>query len=126
MKVRVVRRAQSVGRTELIEIVTPRTNAATITPIENLLAAVSGQEPFSLEIALTAGSCRFLARTASAALRDQIAEQLGAAYPQAELRRLDLAAAARRRPGRPAAGRAAGRLRPRAARRALPAPPHLA
>jgi hypothetical protein len=76
---------------ELVEIVTPRTNAAAFTPAENLFAAVSLPEPFSLEIAATRDARWFLVRTATAAMRAHVEEQLGVAYPQAELRRLDAA-----------------------------------
>ena len=79
------------GAPELVEIVTPRTNAAAFTPAENLFAAISLPEPFSLEIAAARDARWFLARTATAAMRAHIEEQLGVAYPQAELRRLDAA-----------------------------------
>src|SRR6185295_11050444 len=49
---------------ELVEIVTPRTNAAAILPAENLLAAISLHESFSLEIAGTRQLRWFLARAA--------------------------------------------------------------
>ncbi len=76
-------------RTELIEVVTPRTNAAIITPSENFFAATALAEPFALEIAATATTRRFLARARSATTRRHLMEQLAAAYPQAELRELD-------------------------------------
>lgn len=76
----------------LIEIVTPRTNAATITPAENLLAAISLPEPFRLEIAATRDARWFLARAGTPAMRAHLAELLGVAYPQAEFRWLDPAA----------------------------------
>lgn len=72
--------------TELIEIVTPRTNVATITPMENLFAAVSLPEPFALEITATREARRFIARAQSAVMRHHLEEQLGVAYPQADLR----------------------------------------
>src|SRR4051812_6253226 len=75
---------------ELVEIVTPRTNAAVITPAENLLAAISVAEPFSLEITATAGARRFVVRAGSVPTRQRLEDQLGVAYPQAELRRLDV------------------------------------
>src|SRR5688572_16894302 len=70
------------GTPELVEIVTPRTNAAAFTPAENLFAAVSLPEPFSLEIAATRDARWFLVRTATAAMRAHLEEQLGVAYPQ--------------------------------------------
>lgn len=75
--------------TELIEIVTPRTNAAIITPSENFFAAIALPDPFALEIAATATTRRFLARAKTATTRRYLTEQLAAAYPQAELRQLD-------------------------------------
>jgi hypothetical protein len=74
----------------LVGIVTPRTNAAMITPAENLLAAISFDEPFSLEIAALPEARWFLARAGSAAMLRHLADQLGVAYPQAELRPLDV------------------------------------
>jgi hypothetical protein len=75
---------------ELVEIVTPRTNAAMITSAENLLAAISLNEPFSLEVAATPDARWFLARAGSPAMLRHLADQLGVAYPQAELRHLDV------------------------------------
>ncbi|MDG6910212.1 MAG: hypothetical protein JRN08_07565, partial [Nitrososphaerota archaeon] len=91
MNVTVERRRTSPQRTELVEVVTPRTNTAIITPAENLLAAISLREPFALEIAATSDVRWFLVRTASREMRRHFEEELGAAYPQAELRPLDLA-----------------------------------
>lgn len=73
-----------------MEIVTPRTNAAIITPAENLLAAISLPEPFSLEIVGTQSARWFLARAVSPAMRQHLESQLAVAYPQAEIRQLDL------------------------------------
>src|SRR5437763_14782691 len=84
------RREAPPGPPELVEIVTPRTNTACITPAENLFAAISLAEPFSLEIAATRDTRWFLARAGSAAMRRHLEDQLGAAYPQAALRRLDV------------------------------------
>ncbi len=90
MRIVVERRRAPAGRTELVEVVTPRTNAATITPAENLLAAISLAEPFGLEIAATGTARWFLARAGSGAMRCHLESQLAVAYPQAEIRRLDL------------------------------------
>ncbi len=49
----VIERRRTPPAVDVVEVVTPRTNAATITPTENLLAAISLNEPFSLEIAAT-------------------------------------------------------------------------
>ncbi len=51
------------GDDRLIEILTPLSNEATITPTENLLAGMAAEEPFSLEIASSRRGHRFLART---------------------------------------------------------------
>ncbi|HEX2036975.1 MAG TPA: TraM recognition domain-containing protein [Chloroflexota bacterium] len=75
----------------LVEIVTPRTNAAAISPAENFFAAISLSQPFALEIAATRHARWFLARAAGEAMRAHLEDQLGVAYPQAELRRLDTA-----------------------------------
>jgi len=90
MLLKVRRRARAVLRPEVVEIVTPRTNAAVITPAENLLAAISLAEPFGLEISATAQARRFVVRAGSAQTRQCLEDQLGVAYPQAELRRLDV------------------------------------
>ena len=80
---------------ELLEAVTPRTNAAVITPAEHLCGALAlGDDldtaaavaPVSLEIAGDHLGRRFLARAASAAERRDLVGQIGAAYPQATLR----------------------------------------
>ena len=48
--------------TELLEVVTPRTNGAIVAPTENFLAAVSLPEPFSLELAAAPEARWFLLR----------------------------------------------------------------
>lgn len=74
---------------QVVEIVTPRTTAATGTPVENLLAAarIPGAR-CSLEIAASGGICRFLVRTGNMSMQQQLCAQLSAAYPQADLRRV--------------------------------------
>lgn len=90
MRLAIERRAHPVMPCELVEIVTPRTNTATITPAENLLAAISRTEPFGLEIAGTREARWFLARSATPGMQRHLADQLSVAYPQAEIRDLDL------------------------------------
>ncbi|MDP9409156.1 MAG: hypothetical protein M3P70_01415, partial [Actinomycetota bacterium] len=68
----------------LTELLTPYSNEATITPAENMLASVSSQEPFSLEIASTSEEHRFLLRSRSAQAQQQLKQQAGTAYPQAD------------------------------------------
>ena len=60
-------KAQRGTSTELIEVVTPRANAAIITPAENLFAAISLPQPFALEIAATHSEWLFGARAEAAA-----------------------------------------------------------
>lgn len=76
--------------TQLLEIVTPRTNGATAQTTENLFAAISLPELFSLEIAATATARWFLARATGPRMRRHLAAQLAVAYPQATIRPLDL------------------------------------
>lgn len=93
MRIAIERRPRpdrAAGSSELVEVVTPRTNTAVMTPVENLLAAVSRPAPFSLEIAATTEARWFLARATSPAMRRHLVDLLGVAYPQAELRLLDL------------------------------------
>src|SRR5437773_2912037 len=83
------KRATPAQPIDVVEVVTPRTNLATLTSAENLFAAIALAEPFSLEIAAD-GTCRqFLIRAAGPGMRHQLQSQLGAAYPQAELRPLN-------------------------------------
>ncbi len=90
MRLRSDHRKASLIGSELVEIVTPRTNTASITPAENLFAAGAHTEPFGLEIAATGASCRFLARASNAVTRGHLESRLAAAYPQAGLRRLEI------------------------------------
>ena len=74
---------------EIFEIVTPRTNLASLSSAAHLLDASAADDPFSLEIAATARGCCFLARARSGTLR-QLQRQLLAVYPQADLRPLHI------------------------------------
>jgi hypothetical protein len=76
---------------QVLEIVTPRTNVARLTSAEHLFGTLvprgeSAPEPVSLEIVGDADQRRFLARATSASGLRRVAGQLGAAYPQADLR----------------------------------------
>ncbi len=81
----------------VLEVVTPRTNAARLSPAEHLFGALVLQAgraqagPVALEIAADAEQRRFLVRTESASDQRRVAGQLGAAYPQAALRPVDAA-----------------------------------
>ena len=75
-----------VADSHVVEIVTPRTNAAALTSAENFFASVAINEPFSLELAADSNQRHFFIRAATAPVRDQILSQLGAAYPQADFR----------------------------------------
>jgi hypothetical protein len=76
----------------LLEIVTPRTNAALISPAENLFSALQAGstdgQPVALEIAAEGDRRRFLVRCRSQAEQRRVAALIGAAYPQAALRLL--------------------------------------
>lgn len=80
------RRPSAADEPHLLEVVTPRTNAATLSSAENFFASMSLDEPVSVELAADARHRQFLVRAASPEARDQLISQLGAAYPQAELR----------------------------------------
>src|SRR5579871_770337 len=77
----------------VLEIVTPRTNAARLSAAEDLfnaLALAHGREADSiaLEIVADSGLRRFQLRTTSVTDQQRIGRLLGAAYPQADLRPL--------------------------------------
>ena len=81
---------------QVLEVVTPRTNAARLNAAERLfgsLVLASGPagrgEPVALEIAADAERRRFLVRTSSMTAQRRVASQLGTAYPQAGLRQFD-------------------------------------
>ncbi|HEV2125625.1 MAG TPA: hypothetical protein VGW38_22965, partial [Chloroflexota bacterium] len=78
--------------TELLEVITPRTNYAAIAAAENLFAALAltPGDAFSLEIAARREARWFAVRAATASARSHLQEQIGVAYPQAGFRRLDL------------------------------------
>ena len=77
----------------LLEVVTPRTNAALLSSAEHLFGALTltpDAGPVAVEIGADHERRRFLLRVSSASQRQRLAGQLGAAYPQAQLRLLDL------------------------------------
>ena len=82
---------------QLLEVVTPRTNTALISPAEHLCASLTlqtrgpGGGPVALEIVADGERSRFLVRTESNLKQRQLQGQVGAAYPQAALRSLELA-----------------------------------
>src|ERR687884_1796843 len=71
---------------ELVEIITPRTNAATLSAAEHLAAALVGSRGLALELAGDAGGRRLYARAADADTRAHLVARLSAAYPQAHTR----------------------------------------
>ena len=78
----------------VLEVVTPRTNAARLSSAEHLFGALGvgaagDHEPVSLEIVGDCERRRFLVRTASSAGLRRLAGQLGSGYPQAVLRPFD-------------------------------------
>src|SRR5437899_10620355 len=90
MRLAIKRRRAPAARPRLLHVVTPRTNAAALTPAENLLGALAGAEPFSLEVASDHDQRWFLARASSPGAARRLAAQLAVAYPQAEIEPLDL------------------------------------
>src|SRR5437879_1379653 len=80
---------------QLLEVITPRTNAALITPAANLCASLSlhtttpGDGPVALEIVGDGERSRFFVRSESKSQQRQLQGQVGAAYPQGTLRSLD-------------------------------------
>ena len=69
-----------------MEVVSPRTNAASYTPLEHLFAALARAGAVSLEIAGDAQARRFYARLAGNGARERLEAPLGAVYPQASVR----------------------------------------
>ncbi|HVA86308.1 MAG TPA: hypothetical protein VNF73_08345, partial [Candidatus Saccharimonadales bacterium] len=90
MRIAIERRRPPAVATHLVELVTPRVNAAGIRAVENALAGLGRAEPFSVEIAATDALTWFLARAENRHGQEAIEATLGAAYPQAGFRRLDL------------------------------------
>jgi hypothetical protein len=68
---------------ELVELVSPRTNSASYTPIEHVFAALSRNGGVAFEIGGDATARRFYARLAGPSLRELLDAQISAAYPQA-------------------------------------------
>src|SRR5919206_910515 len=92
MRLRLDRRRAPPVEVHAVEVVTPRTNAATITAAQHFFAGLSLAEAYSLEIAGDQHTRRFVCRAGSAALDQQLRGQLVTAYPQAQLRPLEPAA----------------------------------
>ena len=83
---------------DLVELISPRTNAASYTPLEHLFAALSREGGVSLEIGGDASARRFYARLAGPHARTRLNAQLSAAYPQTRARPAPVDPA-RRQPG---------------------------
>src|SRR5712692_3503351 len=81
---------------DLVELVSPRTNGASYTPIEHLFAALSREGAVSLEISGDLTARRFYARVAGQRARSLLAAQLGGAYPQTRARPASVDPALRR------------------------------
>ncbi len=98
----VIRRRRPATAAPPVELVTPRTNQATITPAENGFAAVSPRDRYGFEIAADQGRKQFLLRAAhpDRGCVRSAAEQFAVAYAQAGLRPVEaLADPATARPG---------------------------
>src|SRR5579859_4608057 len=82
---------------ELLEVVTPRTNTALISPAENLCSALAlhtiapGGGPVALEIVGDSERSRFVIRTDTKGQQAHLRGQVAAAYPQSAFRSLELA-----------------------------------
>jgi hypothetical protein len=77
--------------THMLEVITPRTNTARLSPAEHLFGAIGAHAamndgPLAFEIAGDQERRRFVVRTGSRGQQQRVAAQLGAAYPQAALR----------------------------------------
>src|SRR5262249_8844026 len=89
------RRRSRAPAEQLLEVITPRTNAALITPAENLCGSLSlditspGGGPVALEIVADGERSRFFVRSGSKFRQRQLEGQIGGAYPQARLRSLE-------------------------------------
>src|ERR687885_1856314 len=92
MRLRLERRRAAPVEVHALEVVTPRTNAATMSAAQHFFAGLSMPEPYSLEIAADQHARQFVCRSGSAALEQQLRGQLTTAYPQAQVRRLEPAA----------------------------------
>jgi len=80
------KQSRRVAEPQVVEVVTPRTNVATLTSAENLFASIGMNEPCSFEIAADHTRRQFLVRASGPHMLQQLLSQAGAAYPQAELR----------------------------------------
>ncbi len=76
--------------THLLEVVTPGSSLAGIEATANFLASMATSRPFALEIAGTSDARWLLVRAYDAVTLHQLEQQLIAAYPQAQLRQVDL------------------------------------
>ena len=73
-------------KVDVVELVSPRTNGASYTPMEHLFAALSHEGAVSLEIGGDVTARRFYARVAGQRARGLLDAQLGGAYPQTRAR----------------------------------------
>lgn len=89
MRVAIERRQPAVPDPFLLELVPSRVDAGVLGAIEGTLAAISGREPFALELGGTNRGPWFLVRTESAARMQLLHTQLAGRYPHATSRRLD-------------------------------------
>src|SRR5262245_27758766 len=103
--------ASSTTPAEVVELVSPRTNGASYTPVEHLFAALSRDGGVSLEIGGNATARRFYARVAGPHARGLLNAQLSAAYPQTRARPASVDPA-RRQPGEQVAAVALGLREP--------------
>ena len=74
----------------LVEVIPSRWDDEPAERSRAMLAGLAGVGGFSLEFAATEAGLRFYIRAASGGVADSVLDQLRAAYPQAELRRVPI------------------------------------
>jgi hypothetical protein len=74
----------------LVEVIPSRWDDEPVERSRSMLAGLAGVGGFSLEFAATEAGLRFYIRAASGGVADSVLDQLRAAYPQAELRRVPI------------------------------------
>ena len=76
---------------QLVEVIPSRWDDEPAERSRAMLAGLAGVDCFSLEFVATTTGLRFYIRAASGGVADSVLDQLRAAYPQAELRRVPIA-----------------------------------
>jgi len=103
MRLAIERRQPVIPEPHLLELIPSRADGGVLGSAEGVLAAISGREPFALEMGATNRGPWFLVRTESESRMRQLHAHLGSRYHHAVSRRLD---------GRPYPAPDHGRLQP--------------